>query len=169
MQQRDINYVIEAHRDNSLKPSKAFRKWDGTTPYHIHPIWCATMIATETTLPANVREEGVQVLLYHDVLEDTKKELPEWLSERVVQLIGDMTYENLIEEMNEIWYKPSEVRLYKLFDKTNNLLDWQRSSIVKHERYEEFTRRLMQDVLGNYGELNITRIAGAIVGKCNKR
>ena len=164
MEQRDLDYIIEAHRDHSVKPSKAFRKWDGKTPYHIHPIWCATMLATETTLENRTREEGVLTLLYHDVLEDTTQGLPDWLSERVKLLIEMMTYDGMVEEMNEIWHKPNEVRLYKLYDKVNNLLDWQRSSIVKHERYQEYTRRLCEDVEANYGELNITKIARTVVG-----
>jgi hypothetical protein len=164
MQQRDLNYVIESHRDCSIKPSKAFRKWDRITPYHIHPIWCATMIATETTLDKRTREEGVLTLLYHDVLEDTTQGLPDWLIGRVIQLIDMMTYSGIIEEMSEIWHKPKEVRLYKLYDKVNNLLDWQRSSVVKHERYQDYTRKLCDDAEDNYGELNITKFARAVVG-----
>ena len=163
MEQQDIDYVINTHRDFARKPSKAFRKWDGKTPYHIHPIWCASMIATETTLDEPTRTEGVQVLLYHDILEDTTKELPEWLSDRVKQLIQMMTYDGMIQEMQKIWTTPKEVRLYKLYDKVNNLLDWQQSSVVKTEQYKEYTRMLMDDVLKNYGELNITRIANAIL------
>ena len=102
MEQRDLDYVIGAHRDHSVKPSKAFRKWDGKTPYHIHPIWCATMLATETTLDDRTREEGVLTLLYHDILEDTTRGLPDWLNERVKHLIDMMTYDGMVEEMNEI-------------------------------------------------------------------
>jgi hypothetical protein len=164
MEQRDLDYVIEAHRDHSLSQKKAFRKWDGKTPYHIHPIWCATMLATETTLDDVTRDEGVLTLLYHDVLEDTTPGLPDWLSSRVIDLIGMMTYEGMAEEISQIWHKPKEARLYKLYDKVNNLLDWQRSSVIKHERYQEYTRNLCSDVERNYGELNITKIARAVLG-----
>jgi len=163
MEQRDIDYVIEAHRDYSARDFKAFRKWDGKTPYHIHPIWCAAMLATETTLDASVRQVGTQVLLYHDVLEDTTRELPEWLSQDVVEKIWQMTYDSMIEEMRNIWTKPKEIRLFKLYDKTSNLLDWQVSSVVKHEHYKEYTRGLCSDVEDNYGVLNITKMARLIV------
>ncbi|MFH1917249.1 MAG: hypothetical protein ABIJ21_08370 [Nanoarchaeota archaeon] len=80
MRQRILNYNIEAHQDHPRKPSNASRKWDGRTPYYIHPIWCATMLATETTLSEKIRLEGIHALLYHDILEDTTQSLPEWLS-----------------------------------------------------------------------------------------
>ncbi|MAG61183.1 hypothetical protein CL619_05320 [archaeon] len=163
MEQRDIDYIIKAHRDHSVRADKAFRKWDGLTPYHIHPIWCASMLATETTLDETVRHEGIQTLLYHDVLEDTELGLPNWLSGRVVGLIGSMTYSGIVEEIEKIWDQPEEVRLYKLFDKTNNLLDWQRSSVVKHERYKLYTASLCDDAQINFGKLNIVKIARAVL------
>ncbi|MBU1643927.1 MAG: hypothetical protein KKA62_04410 [Nanoarchaeota archaeon] len=164
MQQRDLDYVIEAHRDRSVKPSKAFRKWDGKTSYHIHPIWCATMITTETSLPEEIREDGVQVLLYHDVLEDTHRNLPDWLSYRVKTLIGEMTFQGgSSQEMQEIWEKSPEVRLYKLYDKVSNLLDNSWMNYEKRRTYSDYTKRLCQDVEQNYGELNITKIARGVV------
>lgn len=162
MNHRDIDYIMDAHSNHPRKESKAFRKWDGKTPYYIHPLWCATTIAAETKLDDRTREEGVLTLLYHDILEDTTKDLPSWLDERIKQLIQMMTYEGIVEEINKIWKKPKEIRLYKLYDKVNNLLDWQQSSVIKHERYKEYTRRLCEDVRRNFGELNITRIAEAI-------
>ncbi len=164
MEQKDLDYVIEAHRDYSVKPSNAFRKWDGQTPYSHHPIWCATMLSTETTLDKTVRDEGVLTLLYHDVLEDTTRKLPDWLSTRVQNLIGDMTfYGGSSQEMQEIWEKPKEVRLYKLFDKVSNLLDGSWMSEEKRRSYNDYTQRLCQDVERNYGKLNITKLAREIV------
>ena len=162
---RDIEYIVNAHQSYSRSGSKAFRKWDGRTPYHIHPLWCASTIATETTLDIVTREEGILTLLYHDVLEDTTLGLPDWLNERVKHLIGMMTYDGMVEEMKQVWDKPREVRLYKLYDKVNNLLDWQRSSTVKHEKYQEYTKSLCVDVETNFGVLNIIKLAKAVVGE----
>jgi len=67
----DIGAIIEAHGSDARSPSQEHRKWDGRTPYAIHPLWCATTIATETTLEQQTRLDGFTVLLYHDVLEDT--------------------------------------------------------------------------------------------------
>jgi hypothetical protein len=159
MEQRDLTYIIEAHTNHPRKQSKAFRKWDGKTPYYIHPVWCATMILTETTLPENTRQEGAQALLYHDLLEDTDKPLPDWLSDRVKGIIQDMTFPGgSAQEMQEIWTKPQVVRLYKLYDKISNLLDAYWMSEAKLAEYKVYTSKLRQDVLERYGSLNITKI-----------
>lgn len=163
MEQRDIRWVIRAHTEYPTQPSKAFRKWDEKTPYSMHPIWCASMIATETSLDEKTREEGIQVLLYHDVLEDTTLLLPQGLSLRVVQLIHEMTFGGgSKQEMQEIWGKPREIKLYKLYDKVSNLLDGSWMDDDKWNSYSEYTRRLCDDVKRNYLGLNITRIAREI-------
>jgi len=163
MKLKDLQNVVMAHTDMPTKPSKAVRKWDGRTPYYIHPIWCAATLATETTLDEITREEGVQALLYHDILEDTTT-LPEELSERVKYLVREMTFEGGSEqEMEGIWEKPTEIKLLKLYDKVSNLLDGIWMDTEKRKTYMEYTKRLCKEVEQNYGELNITRIARAIV------
>ena len=64
---------------------------------------------------------------------------------------------------NEVLNKSPEIRLLKLYDKTSNLMDGIWMDEEKRERYVEYTSRLCQDVEQNYGELNITRIARAII------
>ena len=63
----------------------------------------------------------------------------------------------------EVLNKSPEIRLLKLYDKTSNLMDGIWMDEEKRERYVEYTSRLCQDVEQNYGELNITRIARAII------
>ena len=72
----DIVYVIDAHKNHSRTANGATRRWDGTTPYGVHPILCATLLLQETSLPLEIREKGYRTLLYHDVLEDTTVGLP---------------------------------------------------------------------------------------------
>jgi len=50
-----IAYTFRAHGEGATKPSKAVRKWDGRTPYAVHPVWCAMTLLTETTLPEDLR------------------------------------------------------------------------------------------------------------------
>ena len=160
---KDLNYIIEAHGRFALNVDKTVRYWDKKTPYSIHPIWCAMTILHETSLPEELRRDGFQALLYHDVLEDSQLKLPDWLSERVQTLVEDMTFESSQQEMIEIWNKPDDVRLVKLYDKTSNLMDGRWMNEEKRKRYTEYTSRLCDDVEKNYGELNITRIARAII------
>lgn len=160
MEQRDIGFVIEAHRDYPRKPSKAFRKWNGRTPYHIHPLWCATMLSTETALDDKTREEGAQALLYHDILEDTTRPLPDWLSPRVCYLIEQMTDKRGdILTLKYLWKLEPEVRLYKLYDKVSNLLDGCWMDENKRTEMQGKTRRLCEDAEKNYGILNIIKLA----------
>lgn len=160
----DISYIIQAHQFHPRKSSKAYRKWDGETPYSMHPLWCATTILTETSLDEKTRIEGCYTLLYHDVLEDTTLPLPPGLEKRIQDIVKDMTFPGGSEqEIKEIWSKPKEIRLYKLYDKVSNLLDGNWMNSEKRKNYEEYTLRLCLDVENNYGSLNITRIARAIV------
>ena len=129
----------------------------------MHPIWCAMTILHETSLPEELRRDGFQALLYHDVLEDSQLKLPDWLSERIQTLVGDMTFESSQQEMIELWSKPEDVRLLKLYDKTSNFMDGVWMDKEKRKRYAENILKLCDDVEKGYGELNITRIARAIV------
>ncbi len=153
---RDTNYIIDAHWNYARKESKKFRKFDLQTPYYTHPLWCATTISTETNLDKKIRKEGIITLLYHDILEDTTRELPFWLNDRVKYLVNEMTFENgNAQEMEEIWSKDKEIRLYKLYDKISNLLDGSWMDDEKRKIYEEYTKKLCLDVKENHGELNI--------------
>ncbi len=164
MEQRDVDYIIMAHRDYPTTGHKAFRKWDGKTPYYTHPLWCASMIATETRLEEEIRNVGCKVLLYHDVLEDTTLLLPDWLSVEVQQLIHEMTYPGgFSQEIEQIWHKSNQVKLYKLYDKVSNLLDGSWMSEGKRGEYQRYTQALKLDVESSYGMLNITRIAGCVL------
>jgi hypothetical protein len=71
-----IQLTLLAHSTYVNTPRDSIRWWDGTTPYAIHPIWCATTLLAETTLSAEIRFTGYQVLLWHDMLEDTSLPLP---------------------------------------------------------------------------------------------
>ncbi|MBI5148852.1 hypothetical protein HZA33_04175, partial [Candidatus Pacearchaeota archaeon] len=120
----------------------------------------------ETKLDKKTREEGIQALLYHDILEDTTKQLPEHLSENVKHLIEDMTfYGGTSQEQVEVWTKPPIIKLYKLYDKVSNLLDADWMDDERKTKYPEYALRLCENVEANYGELNITRIARAIITK----
>ncbi len=160
-----VTWVMNAHTNHARKPSKAFRKWDTTQPYWMHPIWCAMTIATETKLDKEVREDGVLTLLYHDIIEDTTVSLPPGLSPKVCDLIAGMTFPSgSAQEMEELWNRRPQIRLYKLYDKLNNLVTakvWMPAD--KYAKYREHTARLARDVMENYGDLQITGFAAAFL------
>lgn len=158
-----VRDCVSAHRDYSVKPSKAFRKFDGATPYSAHPIWCAMTLLTETSLPEDVRVRGYQALLLHDILEDTTAPLPDNLSEDVTRLVQEMTFKSFEEERKLLWGKPIEVKLLKLYDKVSNLLDGSWMTWEKRARYAAHTARLTSHVESVYGLLNIVKIARMIL------
>lgn len=166
MKTRDIEYITNAHQNYPKKPSKAFRKCDGKTLFSVHPLWCAITIEGDTRLDGKTKQEGSQALLYHDIVEDTTKPLPEHLSDRVKELVNQMTFSGgMAQEIQEVWDKPIEIKLYKLYDKVSNMLDSSWMSVEKKQRYTEYTRKLCNEVENYYGELNITIIARAITAR----
>lgn len=156
------SFAKRAHIDLPNSPNDAIRFHDCTTPYIVHPIWCAMTIMTETTLDESLRLKGCQALMWHDVLEDTRAELPFDTSDEIRQLIQDMSFASFAVERDLVWEKSNEVRLLKLYDKTSNLLDASHFSKDKWNSYVEFTQLLINDVVNNFGQLNIIKIARAI-------
>ncbi len=161
--QNFVNHCITAHQDHPVKPSKAFRKWDGKTPQSMHPLWCAMTILAETSLPEELRIKGYQALLFHDVLEDTRARLPAELSKDVRALVLEMTFAGFAEEREKIWDKSLEVKLLKLYDKVSNLLDGAWMSAEKRSAYIAHTARLCAEVEAEFGTLNIIKIAKAVL------
>ena len=157
-----VAFTKYAHIDSSITPADSVRFHDQSTPYIIHPIWCAMTIMTETSLDEALRLNGYQALMWHDVLEDTCAELPPGVSDDVRTLIKAMTFSSFADEKAHIFARPATARLLKLFDKTSNLLDGSHLSSTKWNDYVQFTHLLIADVEAQFGNLNIVKIARAI-------
>lgn len=157
-----IEYIITSHALNPVKPGKAFRKIDGQTPYSVHPIWCATALLHEQALPLELRWNGAQALFLHDILEDTTASLPELVSDEVTSMVMDMTYDNTDHEMVEVWSKPIEIKLLKLYDKVSNLLDASWMTPERFAQYASYTNTLADVVEEAYGRLAIVKMARAV-------
>jgi len=160
-----INFIINAHNNYSINNKDAFRRWDKKTPYYIHPIWCAMTLLTEENLPEELRIKGAKVLLLHDIIEDTKAELPSYISGAVKKLVSKMTFASLEGEKAKIFNKSSFVKLLKLYDKVSNLMDSGWMSTEKRKSYIEYTSLLLTSVENDFGELNIFSIAKTIITK----
>ncbi|MCP5016331.1 MAG: hypothetical protein GY938_13825 [Ketobacter sp.] len=161
-----IQFAVDAHIRNPNSDSDSVRFWDMSTPYIVHPAWCAMTILTECNLPEEVRLSGYKALIWHDVLEDTKLTPPKETSSEVLHFINEMTFTSFSSEQEEVWGKAPVVRLFKLYDKVSNLLDGDWMKTEKWNSYVDFTRKLISDVELNYGPLNIVIIGKAV---CEKR
>jgi hypothetical protein len=157
-----IQHAIDAHTLHPNAPKDSVRFWDNTTPYAVHPIWCAMTLLTETRLGDEIRLKGYQALLWHDILEDTSLPLPENTDSEVARLVQEMTFESFRDEQAKIWACRDVVKLLKLYDKVSNLLDavWMKDE--KWNNLVDYTLRLRQFVLETYGDLNIVKIAAAV-------
>lgn len=160
---QNIIAAHQLHADAARQPQDVYRRFDGKTPFIIHPLWCMATLAAETQLPEEVRRRGMLVLLYHDVYEDTKGQLPSDLPAHIVEGVRHMTFDSFQQEMRDLWEKPVEIRLYKLYDKVSNLLDWYSKDPEETKRYRDFTKRLADDVERNYGPLKIVTLARALI------
>lgn len=154
--------TAHAHDAYAITKKKSVRKADGKTPYSIHPIWCAMTIGHEQALTEEFREWGMQVLFFHDMLEDSRLPLPPTVSAEVRCGIIEMTFENFSREREHIWESSPAIRLLKLYDKVSNLMDGTWMSEEKRREYAEYTKELANDVEQNFFDLNIVRIARAI-------
>ena len=158
-----IQFALNAHTYHPKNINDAVRFWDNKTPYIVHPIWCAMTILTETTLDSDIRINGYKALLWHDILEDTTiSRLPDDANELVLHYVQQMTFKSFTEEKERIWSKDRVIRLFKLYDKTSNLLDGVWMKEKKFKDYADFTLQLADDVKNNYGTLNIVKLAYAI-------
>ena len=158
-----VGFVVAAHAEKPRKPENATRRWDGRTPYAAHPIWCATMLMTESSLPEDLRSVGCQVLLLHDIVEDTTAELPESVSPEVEALVREMTFPGgTREEVQEVWLRSDRCKLFKLYDKVSNCLDGAAFSDERWNQYSAYTLRLADFVESKWGPLHIVRIARLI-------
>ncbi|MFA6053641.1 MAG: hypothetical protein WC762_13745 [Methylobacter sp.] len=160
-----INFALTTHATHARKLRNATRLWDKTTPYGVHPTWCAMTILQETDLPEDIRLDGYQALLLHDILEDTTASLPEDTSPEVRALVEGMTFESIDQERELVWSRGKEIVLLKLYDKTSNLLEGKTMYPDRKILYVAYMRRLIEEVQKEYGELNIVTIAEAMCSR----
>lgn len=161
---KHFNIVWKAHDQQASAKINRVRLWDKHTPYAIHPIWCATTLLTETSLPESMRYDGALTLLYHDLLEDTSANVNVSLSPKIKRWIQAMTFPGGFEEEKKaLFTRDKQIRLLKLYDKTSNLLDssWMPSKLL--HSYLTLTKKLVTDVQKNFGDLNITSIAKSVI------
>jgi (p)ppGpp synthase/HD superfamily hydrolase len=160
---RTLLHAIQAHTDCPRSAEDAVRRFDGKTPYAVHPLWCAMTILLEAQLDAELRRIGYQALAWHDTLEDTTLGLPDTVDPRVRALVEELTFARDEDERVLIWQRSRDAKLLKLYDKVANLLDnrtWRPAE--SWNAWAAYTLELARFVEGEFGRLNIVRIAHAL-------
>lgn len=164
-----IRNCFFAHDAFAKAPENRVRKFDGKTPYGVHPTWCAMSVLSEPNLSEEDRVVCAWALLYHDTKEDTGAT---WVARtcppEVDALVDEMTFPGSSEdEMANLWTRSTRAKLCKLFDKTNNYFDAPRLAPEKRLRYGQHILRLADEAEKNYGPLNVIVIARALVAAAN--
>jgi (p)ppGpp synthase/HD superfamily hydrolase len=160
-----ITDVFQLHQNFPKKPQNAFRKFDGATPYGVHPTFMAMMILQEDTMEENDRVRRAKALLGHDLLEDTTAPLPEWCKDfEVLALIDGLTFTNDQDPLTEIWNRGDEVILVKFYDNVANLMN---TRMMTSERREERRQHVLEHlawVESRNPQLEIVKIAKGLLG-----
>lgn len=155
-----IIFAIHAHAMQAKIPKKRFRVKTGL-PYALHPLWGALMMVLEPKLPKKLQWLGFQVMLLHDVLEDTTASLPRRISGRVRHYISEMTFSGgFKEEIREVSKRDPFLHLLKLYDKVATLYDAAiEDDNEKIRVWIYFTRYLASVVRQHFGTLRIVTMA----------
>ena len=160
------------------QPHRVLRSFDNTTPIAMHSVLAASVMSAESDVPSDMRWLGQQVLLRHDVIEDTTIGIPNDSSPALRTLVEGMTFSGgFKEEKVEIWTRPPIVWWLKLYDKWANCADganpggWMDSRGLEYRNaYVRFTHDLLEAVESKKAEIFPERpnvhllIAGMIRG-----
>lgn len=157
-----LDLAYTAHQKYNKKDSTRQR---GGVPFVVHPIWCALTILNDQKIPFEEREIGYQVLMLHDVLEDTNFDISkENISSEVLNYVKEMTFESWGEEKVEVLQKTPFVKMLKLCDKISSMYD-ECVGIRKRGEWKELTEKLLVDVERYYGRIRLVTIAEAILNE----
>jgi hypothetical protein len=156
--------IFRLHSEFPKKPEKAFRKFDGCTPYGVHPTLAAMIFLHEESLPENFRVRGAKALLCHDLIEDTTASLPDWCSEPEVEsLVQELTFSEHFNPSTEIWNRSENAILLKFYDVVVNLMCVGKMS---PERIAERKKHAIEHyswVFNHYPNLEIIKIAKGLL------
>ena len=147
------------HERFPKEPKNAVRRFDGVTPYGVHPTLSAMLLLHEETLPMETRETGAKALLCHDIWEDTTAELPTWARVPDVELlIKGLTFSKEEDPFTEMWKRGENIILVKLFDNAANLFC---TGTMKPERRAERAEKIRKHaeyVEKQYPTLDIIKV-----------
>lgn len=160
-----ITDVLRLHAEHPKTPNKAFRKFDGRTPYGVHEVLLGMLALHEENLQEELRMRIALVLFGHEILEDTTAELPAWAIEdpKVEKLIHEMTFDKGQEKYVEMWKRDPNILLPELFDCTANLMCAGTKSPERSAKCKGAVQELLDHIEPRYPGLEISKIARALL------
>ena len=161
-----LDFAYDAYQNKSKKDKT---RQEGKTPFITHPFFAASLLLADQRIPWEDRYYGYQILVLHDVLEDTTAELPEWLDTKVIEGIKGLTFpDNLsVEEKFEIIKSRGPfIRLLALCDTISNVYEEHVGEFHKRE-WKEADEKLVKDVRKDYGDIRVVEVSETILANTN--
>jgi hypothetical protein len=155
-----LDLIYSAHQEHNTRND--FRQ-NEKVPFIVHPIWCALTLLNDQRIPFKERELGYQVLLLHDIIEDTSLVVPDYIDQKVLDCVKEMTHDTWEEEKN-IEKKSDFIKLLKLCDKIASMYDETvRNDLQRRKEWKILTQKLFVDVEKHYGNIRLVTLAKAIL------
>lgn len=157
---RLLDFAYNAYQENN-ETGQAMRH-GGKIPYLIHPLWGASLLITDPLIPFEERLLGFEILIVHDVLEDTSLGLPDWVNSKTKGFVDRLSYVEWEDFVKRAKKEIPFMKLLILIDKLESMYelgvsDW------KRESWKQLCRDLLKDVKAHYGNIRIVQIAKPII------
>lgn len=161
---RILSDVMLIHSEFARTPEKAFRRFDGVTPFGIHPVMGGLLILHEENLREKKRVTMATAFFGHDFKEDTTKRLPAWARKpEVKKLILGMTFKKGEDKFVEVWNRGNSVILLSFYDNVLNLMCAKKMKAERRAEYRKQVRRQLVYLEPRYPRLEIFKIAKGFV------
>ncbi len=165
----EIADLVEAAVEQRVSDKLWIQKWrqEKHLPYLVYPLWAATTLLTEVSLPKEIRSIGFRALLLRDVIQ-TDTFAPRgaqkiWFP-AVQSIAHNISFDSFEQEEKNIWnHHRSKLNcLLSLYEKTAYLMSDLVMSPLERARYLDHVRKLGHDAEQNFGPLNIVHFARAL-------
>jgi len=160
--QQLFEFAHDAHTNHNVRGEDHIIR-RGIYPYIIHPMWAASTLIMDPDISIEERILGFQILMLHDILEDTSASLPAWVSQEVQDGVRRLSHESWEQELIDIASYTPFFKLLKLCDKIQTL--YERGVVLpeKRPRWKQLVQELARDVEAQYGTTRVGTIANALV------
>ncbi len=159
-----MDFAYQAYQEESHKDTL---RQKGKTPYITHPVFAASLLLADRRIPWKDRFIGYQVLILHDVLEDTNAKLPDWLSDEVINGVKELTFKDSLSLENKfeiVKKKDDFIKLLYLCDTLSNLYEEHVALPVKRRKlWKEMVGWFAREVEKAYGDIRVVEVANAMI------
>jgi hypothetical protein len=155
-----LDFAFEAYQKNNIT-DQVYRQ-NGKIPFMMHPLWCASILVTDTRIPYDERETGFKALILHDVYEDTSLELPDWVEPKVKNMVKELTFKNSDHALKTAQSKPINVKLLLLVDGLSNMYE-EHVTLKRRKIWKQKVKAVTKEIEAHYGNIRVVQLAKAMI------